>query len=469
MCGPNKYEPRAATRCRTVATACVAVDNELRACSEEEANASFGGFGGMAKAGGYEDLQIAETHDIGTFTFKFRQLAAGSRSLMSRLSLRTVGTQKVFDLEIGKPTNTQLAQLTTNEEWYRQAPWDAWNPAAVPASQKEKLTFAISKETASTDGFFDLARLTADGKLDIDVYFGWDYHSEYHLKHSKLFFTWLKNQGFKAPVASWDALTPASGAFTRTVKADGKSTTVEVRIYFGKPGTSTDPDTDAGGRTLENLALGSLANRDVIIYSGHSGPFYGFALANWKKTDEGDLDDADIRVAPMPRDRYQVVLAEGCDTYQIGTAFKENPNKQGRNIDVITTTSFSDASTPAPVEDFISTLLARDSQQRLRPQPVSTLLTKLDNQSYGFTSMYGIHGIDDNPTVVPWAQVAKFGTTCRANADCGGPGNLCVSTTGGKKCTAACVADAGCGTGYVCKNVASSSSTTIYGKACAKR
>jgi hypothetical protein len=437
---------------------------------DEDPNAHFGGFGGMAKAGAYQDLAIRERADKITFDFTFRQIAAGGRSLMTKLPTRLVGGKTVFDLEIGRPSNTELAQLETNHEWYRNAPWDGWNPAAVPAAQKEKITFAISKERASTDAFFDMARLTADGTLDMDVYFGWDYHSEYHLKHSKMLFTWLKDQGFRAPVTTWDKLTPTSGAFTRTVKADGKTVNVEVRMYFGKPGTSTDPDTDAGGRVLEGLALESLAKRDVIIYSGHSGPFYGFALANWKKTEEGDLDDADIRVAAMPRDRYQVVLAEGCDTYQLGTAFKENPNKAGKNVDIITTTSFSDASSPASVENFVSALLARDTLARLRPQPVSTLLTRLDGASAGFTSMYGMHGIDDNPTVVPWAKTANFGKKCSANADCGGPGNLCVSTARGKQCTAACTGagDGGCGTGYTCKAVASSSSSTIYGRACAK-
>lgn len=43
---------------------------------------------------------------------------------------------------------------------------------------------------------------------------------------------------------------------------------------------ATDPDTDAGGKVLEDLARASLKTRDVVIYSGHSGPFYGFALAN---------------------------------------------------------------------------------------------------------------------------------------------------------------------------------------------
>lgn len=434
----------------------------------DDPNASFGGFGGMAKAGAYEDLAIRERADGLTYEFTFRQIAAGGRNLMSKLPTRQSGGKTVFDLEIGRPTNAELAQLETNAEWYRNAPWSSWNPASVPAAQKEALTFAISRERASTDGFFDMARLTADGKLDIDVYFGWDYHSAYHLKHSKLFFTWLKDQGFRAPVTSWDRLTHTSGAFTRTVKADGRTVNVEVRLYFGKPGTAVDPDTDAGGRKLEELAMGSLATRDVIVYSGHSGPFYGFALANWKTTSEGDLDDADIRVAPMPADRYQVVLAEGCDTYQIGTAFKENPNKQGKNVDVITTTSFSDASSPAAVENFMSALLARDSLQRLRPQPVTRLLTKLDSSSYGFTTMYGMHGIDDNPKLVPWARTDRFGTTCSVNSDCGGPGNLCVSSGSKKVCTAACAGDGGCGTGYTCKAVASASSSTIYGRACAK-
>jgi hypothetical protein len=434
----------------------------------DEANASFGGFSGLAKAGAFQDLGITPRADGLTYEFTFRQLAAAGKNLMSQLPIRTVDGKPTFELEIGRPTNSEMAQLETNNEWYRNAPWTDWNPANVSANQKETIAFSVSRERESTDGYFDLARLTADGKLDIDVYFGWDYHSEYHLKHSKSFFTWLKNEGFTAPVASWDAMTHETGAFTRKVKADGKTVTVEVRFYFGKPGTATDPDTDAGGKVLEDLARKSLATRDVVVYSGHSGPFYGFALANWRKTLEGDLDDSDMRTIPMPADKYQIVLAEGCDTYQIGQAFKDNPSKAGKNIDVITTMSFSNASSPASVQNFLSALLARDSAGKLRPQPVSTLLTKLDNQSWGFHPMYGIHGIDDNPKLVPFAKRENFGKACSVNSDCGGPGNLCVSTAAGKKCTAACAADPGCGTGYACRKVASSSTSTIYGKACMK-
>lgn len=435
---------------------------------EDEANHEFGGFGGMAKGGAFQDLAISARADKLTYDFTFKQLAAGGKNLTSKLPIRLAEGKQVFDLEIGRPSNTEMEKLETNAEWYRQAPWTSWDPSKVTAAQKEPIVFSISKEKASTDGFFDMARLTADGKLDMDVYFGWDYHSDYHLKHSKELMTWLKNQGFSAPVASWDQLSRTSGAFKRTVKADTRTVNVEVRIFFGKPGTETDPDTDAGGKVLEQDARTSLATRDVVVYSGHSGPFYGFALANWRKTSEGDLDDADMRVIDMPSDRYQVILAEGCDTYQIGEAFKENPHKAGKNVDIITTTSFSNASTPATVESFIAALLARDTTNRLRPQPVSTLLTKLDSGSWGFTTMYGMHGIDDNPKLVPFANTAKFGAACSANSDCGAPGNLCVSAAGGKKCTAACTATSACGAGYTCKAVASTSSATIYGKACAK-
>ncbi len=435
---------------------------------DDEANAGFGGFGGMAKGGAWEDLDV-HALDATTYEFTFEQIIAGGKNLMSVLPLRSgPGGTRLFTLEIGRPTNAQLAQLETNAEWYREAPFDAWDPSAQPAAAKEPLALTISRETASTDAWFDLDALIADGKLDLDVHFGWDYHAAYHVKHARALFSWLKTKGFTAPVTSFDKLTRTSGAFTRKVDADGRSIDVAVRIYYGKTGSSTDPDTAAGGRRLEDDMRASLAARDVIIYSGHSGPFYGFALANWKVTDEGDLDDAEMATVPMPRDRYQVVVAEGCDTYQIGEAFRANPAKpDGRFVDVITTTSFSDASTPAAVQDVITALIERDSHGRLRPRTIKTLLTALDGNAAGFKTMYGVHGIDDNPAIHPFAVEENLCSTCGANADCGGVGNLCV-TVGqqGRRCAAACTDDRGCPDGYACRAIASASSSTIYGRAC---
>ena len=81
--------------------------------------------------------------------------------------------------------------------------------------------------------------------------------------------------------------------------------------------------------------------------------------------------------------------------------------------------------------------------------------------------MYGIHGIDDNPKLHPFAALENVCTTCSANAQCGGVGNACVTVgQSGRRCVAACTDDAACGAGNVCKKVASAASATIYGSFC---
>jgi hypothetical protein len=429
----------------------------------EDANASYGGFGAMSKAGSYEELGIRKVNGT-TWEFTFAQIIAGRTNLLGALPLDDDG---VLALEIGKPTNEEMAQLETNNEWYREDPWEAWDPSKVPGDKKETLRLAVREEERSADAWWDYDQLFADGKLDIDVYFGWDYHDAFHLEHSKLFYSWLLGRGFRSPVSSFDRLTRRSAPLTRTISADGKSVKVEVRILYGKPGSDTDPDTDAGGKVLEDEMRASVKTRDVIVYSGHSGPFYGFALANWKKTEEGDFDDADMRTAPMAS-KYQVVLAEGCDTYQIGQAFLDNPAKNGANVDVITTTSFSDASSPATVEKFIARMIELDSLGRHRPRTVKSLLEDLDaSTGWGFHTMYGVHGIDDNPTLHPYGRADRLCRACTANAQCGGAGNACVTVgNSGRRCAAACTDDAGCPVGYACKKIASASASTIYASMC---
>jgi hypothetical protein len=214
----------------------------------------------------------------------------------------------------------------------------------------------------------------------------------------------------------------------------------------------------------------SVKTRDVIVYSGHSGPFYGFALANWKKTEEGDFDDADMETAEMAA-KYQVILAEGCDTYQIGQAFLDNPAKAGAGVDVITTTSFSDASSPHAVQKFIARMIELDSLGRHRPRTVKSLLEELDEGTgWGFHTMYGAHGVDDNPTLHPYAREDRLCTRCSSNAACGGVGNACVTVgDSGRRCAAACSDDSGCPDGYACKKIASASSSTIYASMCVPR
>ena len=53
----------------------------------DEANASFGGFSGIAKGGEFQDLSITPRADGLTYDFTFRQLAAAGKNLMSQLPI----------------------------------------------------------------------------------------------------------------------------------------------------------------------------------------------------------------------------------------------------------------------------------------------------------------------------------------------------------------------------------------------
>jgi hypothetical protein len=443
--------------------------NQYLVAKEHDApNAKYGGFSALTKNGSYEELDIKAV-DATTYQFTFRQEFAGGLDLLSRLPVTTQadGT-KTFELTVGKISNEEMARLETNGEWYRKAPWSSFNPATVDASKLETLVLAVTPEQRSTDGWIDVNRLFADGRVTMGVHFGWDYHSEYHLKHSREVYDWLvREQGFASPVGAYDQLTRTSGPLTKVINANGKPVTVEISLFWGKPGTETDPDTDAGGKVLEDDMRRSFKEREVIMFTGHSGPFYGFALANWKKTDEGDLDDSEIASMAMQEGVYQVVIAEGCDTYALGEAFRQNPAKAGaKDIDVLTTTSFSNASSADGSKDPIRAIVGTDNQGRSNPQTWGELMKELDSNSSWFDTMYGVHGIDDNPHVHPYAQPASLCKPCQADAECGGVGNKCTRLKDAEKfCTFLCTADDGCPAGYKCLSVASGS--WISSKQCA--
>ena len=225
----------------------------------------------------------------------------------------------------------------------------------------------IKAQTTSSDAWLAYDRLLADGEISIAVHFGWDYWDRYDLKGSRNLYNYLVAQGFASPVASYDKMDRTSGPLTKTIKSNGKPVNVKIWIFHpGDPANHVlgpDPDTDAGGKILEADMRDSLAHREVIVFEGHSGPLYGFALANWRKTDEGDMDDSKLPTAEMPRS-YQIVLANGCDTYDLGQAFWANPAKSDHtSLNVITTTNFSNAGTEASAERLLEGAVQPDERQ----------------------------------------------------------------------------------------------------------
>lgn len=433
--------------------------------SDHDANESYGGFKSMVKAGSYEDLNILAKDDL-TYEFTFQMIVGGTNDLLTLLPTTTgPDGRKQLTLQMGKPTNTQMAQLELNSEWYRSAPFSDWDPTKHTPEEIEPLVLTVWPETRSADAWIDYSALFADGRLTLAVHFGWDYHSEYHLKHSESLYKWLTGtMGFVSPVASYAEYTRTSGPLTRTFTARGREVRAEISLYWGQPGSDTDPDTDAGGIQLEDDMRESFRTKEVILYSGHSGYLYGFALANWRVTSEGDLDDSEIPGLDLPADVYQLVLAEGCDTYAMGEAFWQNPAKAGhKNLDVITTTSFSNASTPAVVQDVIGALVPRSGEHQ--PSTYAQVIRDLDTNSYWFNTMYGVHGIDDNPKLHPYADLTTLCQSCTQNSQCGGVGNQCSRLNDQEKvCTAFCTDDSGCPAGYVC--LASAQAYTVQSRQC---
>src|SRR5687768_11865977 len=107
------------------------VDKE-REGMHADANADYGGFSAMVKDGAYETVRLVQRNAT-TWDYDFEVIVAGKKTLMRDLPLNAAGE---FTIEIGKPTNTELER---DAEWYRKAPWDAWNPVNVPAYQKESV------------------------------------------------------------------------------------------------------------------------------------------------------------------------------------------------------------------------------------------------------------------------------------------------------------------------------------------
>lgn len=426
---------------------------------KDDSNKNYGGYDCLVRNGAYQNIDIAAVNDL-TYSFSITLLVGGERDLLHNLPLQTNNDGKqFFTLKMGIIDNELMSQLETNDEWYRRSPWSSFNPDNYSAEQLETIDLTIAEETASKDAWIDYNRLFEDNLVTIDIFFGWDYHSDYHLKHSESVYNWLIDNGFTSPVDSYDSYTHESGPLTKLITANGKQVRVEVSLFWGKIGTPTNPDTDEGGIVLENLMKSSLKNHEVIIYSGHSGPFYGFALANWRKTSEGDLDDSEIPDLDMPLDVYQLVVAEGCDTYSIGEAFWHNPAKDDRkNLDIITTTAPSNASSPDTVLDllnFIAVGTNTDGEHNARKY--SEILSSLDSNSFWFNTMYGIHGIDDNPHIHPYASMEYLCHTCEGNDSCGGQGMSCITLVSGTNiCAPECTADDGCPDGYKCKPTAAS-------------
>jgi hypothetical protein len=440
----------------------------------DSANEGWGGFTAMTRPASFDSLAITPTAD-GAFSYTFTSELSGPLNLLSKMPTEACAddaTARCFTLAIPVMSNATLRKLDLDREWYRSSPYSEYNPDTY-TGEKETLTLKIQPYPRSNDAFLEYGKLfnptqlaLTGGQLRVGVFVGWDYYDDrYDLQTAKEVYTWLTTtQGFTSAVASYDDYKIDSPDLTKTIKVQGQP--VEVAVKIVHPGQG-DPGEAAFAGQMKSEMITAFGERQVILYEGHAGPLYGFALANWRMTSAGELDDSELPSIKLPERFYQLVMASGCDTYMVADALYKNPAKAGRvDLDVITTSSFSNAAgsgrtTKAVIDAVIN---QRDKRSGLKPTTYGALLRTLNSERW-MTPLYGVHGIDDNPRANPFADESVLCKPCKATSDCGGNDAMCVLLDRDNAiCTTLCRSDADCPQGYECWDV--SSSSTIVSMQC---
>jgi hypothetical protein len=121
----------------------------------------------------------------------------------------------------------------------------------------------------------------------------------------------------------------------------------------------------------------------------------------------------------------------------------------------VTTTSTSNGSGPGTVLASLEAIIRSERGQH-SPMSYGDFLRQLDSVAPQFNTMYGVHGIDDNPHAHPYGNPDALCRSCKWDEDCGGLGNRCIRLPSSQKfCSYVCSADDGCPEGYRCMPVAS--------------
>lgn len=355
---------------------------------------------------------------------------------------------RLLRLQLPVLDNAEMARLEPGDEWYRSLLYSSFDPATYER-ELETIDLTVTPENRSLDGYIDHDRLLEDGRLTIGIHVGWDYYAErYDRQHAIRVYDWLVGQGFHSPAESFDYYVLDSGPLTKTMRIDGRTVEVEVTLAHSLQGDAAD---FRFGRRLKDALLESFRDREVIVYLGHSGNHSGFLLANWYAVEPefGALVDYELPFIEMSDD-YQIVLADGCQTYSLGEAFYANPAKTDRtNLDLVATTNFS--VTPDGAEHAIWLLQALFGRDGRAPRGTSyDELLAAYRPLETYMGLYGVHGIDDNPRRNPLADPMLFCAPCTADEDCGESGSACLRVGRAHACLPECLSDEGCPEGHTC-------------------
>lgn len=322
----------------------------------------------------------------------------------------------------------------------------SFEPTSYPEALAE-LEVSIAAEESSIDAYPDYPALFADGKLEIAIIVGGDYNEErYDLSATEELFDWLKAKGYQHPATHYTQLTLGSPPFRGSLDADGKKVDVEITLLY--PEIVPDAQLD----DLGDAIIEAYESMDILLYSGHAGidPTYSGVVYHYYPRHA--ISAMALAELALPS-RYQLYIFHGCKTYSAyPDAVYTSHTKTPANLDVISAVNFGllRMSTVTNTR-FLEELLAVESGTH-DPRTYLELLTTV-NEGRNQGVYYGVHGIDDNAHLNPYADLASLCDPCGSSGDCPGQGNSCVRLPGGKACAAECTDDGVCPSGYACTPV----------------
>ena len=180
------------------------------------------------------------------------------------------------------------------------------------------------------DAFPRYAELFEDDVLDIAIHFGGDYNEErLDIETAKwLVELLLEDDWQNEAVSDFESLTIDSPPFTRTLQIEDRMLTVEVYIYH-----SDMVEGPTQSLLIERMEE-SLAQRDIVFYSGHAGENAGFILDYQPRYEIS----RGILLRYHWSQKYQIYLLDGCRTYRTYVQdLMKNDRKTFETVDIVTT------------------------------------------------------------------------------------------------------------------------------------
>ena len=421
--------------------------------SEDEVffrNEGYGGFHAMVRNHTAEAGTVRRI-SAGVYEVSFELDLAGPKNLTQLLPRS--GTSTPFKFELKMPEDATVDPASVPRGTIRN-----WKPETHTGAI-ETHALALVRLPTPKNAYPQHAEFVKDGVFDITHVFGHDYNTpRSDLQEAREMFHHLKNRGFRAPVATFEALKADSGPFTLDFKAGSKNVKMEVRLFHADMFLGQDP------KIQHDLTVKELVTRDVVFYNGHAGPYYGLYIDAAKAA---SVTYTELATAAFT-EKQQLFVAQGCQTYsQYADMLYAHPKKDESNLDVITTVNYSYGAGTVDLFDALTNV----EGGRHNPLDMYAMVEQLNAEwiNEAREVYYGVMGITANPAVHPYAALDKIGASCTQASDCGDPAaNLCIKkrvNATGKVCAAKAVANK-CPAGTFYKQL--SSGGTIVAAGCVK-